>query len=65
MTALLSGRSHEHSRERRLARTPPPSSRVRWSKVKTAQARMAVGYYERLDVKEALLDAVIKELSRR
>jgi len=40
------------------------SSNVRWGKVKTAQARMAVDYYDRKDVKEALLDAVLEELSR-
>jgi hypothetical protein len=40
------------------------SSRVRWSKVMTAQARIAVGYYERHDVKELVLDAVLKELTR-
>ena len=40
------------------------SSTVRWGKVKTAQARMAVDYYDRGDVKEALLDAVLEELSR-
>jgi len=31
----------------------------------TAQARIAVGYYERPDVKEMVLDAVLKELKRR
>ena len=40
------------------------SSDVRWGKVKTAQARMAVDYYDRQDVKEDLLDAVLKELER-
>jgi hypothetical protein len=41
------------------------SSHVRWSRVMTAQARIAVGYYERPDVKEMVLDAVLKELKRR
>jgi hypothetical protein len=40
------------------------SSKIRWSKVMTAQARIAVGYYERDDVKELILDAVLKELRR-
>ena len=30
----------------------------------TAQARIAVGYYDREDVKELLLDAVMQELDR-
>ncbi len=37
---------------------------IRWSKVMTAQARIAVGYYDREDVKELLLDAVMQELDR-
>ena len=37
---------------------------IRWSKVMTAQARIAVGYYDREDVKELLLDAVMQELAR-
>jgi hypothetical protein len=54
---------------RRSASTPPravPSitGAVRWSKVLTAQARIAVGYYNRPDVKDLVLDAVLKELKR-
>jgi hypothetical protein len=30
----------------------------------TAQARIAVGYYDREDVKALILDAVLKELRR-
>ena len=41
------------------------SDYVRWAKVMTARARMAVGYYDRDDVREKVLDAVLKELSRR
>ena len=37
---------------------------IRWSKVMTAQARMATGYYDRKDVKEMVLEAVLKELAR-
>jgi hypothetical protein len=40
------------------------SSQVRWSRVMTAQARIAMGYYDRPDVKEMVLDAVLKELKR-
>jgi hypothetical protein len=35
---------------------------IRWNKVMTAQARIAVGYYERADVLESLADAVLSEL---
>jgi hypothetical protein len=31
----------------------------------TARARMAVGYYDRDEVREKVLDAVLKELARR
>ena len=40
------------------------ASRVRWSRVMTAQARIAVGYYDREEVKEKVLDALLKELAR-
>ena len=40
------------------------SGHIRWSKVMTAQARIAVGYYDRVDVKERVLEAVLHELSR-
>ena len=38
--------------------------RVRWARVMSAQARMAVGYYDREDVNEFLVDAVMEELKR-
>jgi hypothetical protein len=38
---------------------------VRWSKVLTAQARIAMGYYDRSDVKQLVIDALLKELRRR
>jgi hypothetical protein len=41
------------------------SEYIRWSKVMTARARMAVGYYDRDEVREKVLDAVLKELARR
>ena len=40
------------------------SKHIRWSKVMAAQARIATGYYDRKDVKEMVLEAVLKELSR-
>lgn len=39
------------------------SPSIRWSKVMTAQARIAVGYYEREDVKQLMLEALMKELA--
>ena len=35
---------------------------VRWSRVKTARARIAAEYYERGDVKDRLLSALLQEL---
>jgi hypothetical protein len=37
---------------------------IRWSRVLAAQARIATDYYERDDVKEILVDAVLAELAR-
>jgi hypothetical protein len=37
---------------------------VRWSRVLSAQARIATDFYDREDVKEMLVDAVLEELSR-
>jgi hypothetical protein len=55
-----------HSTAASLARWTPlrNSDHIRWTKVMSAQARMAVGYYERDEVKELLLDAVLHELAR-
>ena len=39
-------------------------SQVRWSKVMTAQARIAEGYYDRADVRDLLLGEVMKELAK-
>ena len=50
----------------RVIRTSPSSSgapeRVRWSKVVTAQTRIADGYYDRDEVREQLLSQVLNEL---
>jgi hypothetical protein len=40
------------------------ANHVRWTKVMTARARMAVGYYDREDVKKLVLEAVLRELDR-
>ena len=40
------------------------SPRIRWSKVMTAQARVAEGYYDRPEVRELLLSEVLNELIR-
>jgi hypothetical protein len=37
---------------------------VRWSKVQTAQARIASGYYERDEVECAVVSALVRELKR-
>lgn len=39
--------------------------RVRWSRVATAQARIAAGYYDRLDVQDLVAGALFDELNRR
>jgi len=36
---------------------------VRWSRVKAARARIVAGFYDRDDVRERLLEAVLDELS--
>jgi hypothetical protein len=43
---------------------PSPSGPIRWSKVVSAQARIAEGYYDREDVRELLLGEVLNELLR-
>jgi hypothetical protein len=37
---------------------------VRWSKVQTAQARIASGYYERDEVEGIVVSALVRELKR-
>jgi hypothetical protein len=41
------------------------ADQVRWSRVLTAQARIAVGYYERDDVKQRVVDALLREFKKR
>jgi hypothetical protein len=38
---------------------------VRWSRVRAARARIAAGFYDRADVREKLLDAILDELTDR
>ena len=38
--------------------------RIRWSRVMSAQTRIATGYYDREDVREFLVDTVLEELAR-
>lgn len=38
---------------------------IRWSRVATAQARIAADYYERRDVRDRLIEALLDELGRR
>jgi hypothetical protein len=37
---------------------------VRWLRVRTAQARIDAGYYEREDVQDLVVNALLNELSR-
>jgi hypothetical protein len=40
------------------------SDRIRWSKVMAAQARMTSGYYDRDEVQQFLVEALLRELRR-
>ena len=42
----------------------PEDPRVRWSRVMTARARIASGFYDRREVRASLADAVLRELQR-
>jgi hypothetical protein len=44
------------------ARRPRGEAGVRWSQVKAARARIAAGFYDRAEVREELLDAILEEL---
>src|SRR5262249_39167412 len=68
------GRMTTTRRAARLSKRPRPKARiwkilrddgpVRWSKVQTAQARIASGYYERDEVECAVVSALVRELKR-
>ncbi len=61
-------------RSSRRARKEPPRilrlnaspcvAGVRWARVGTVRVRIAAGYYDRLDVRERLVDAVLEELDK-
>ena len=52
---------------RRAAPAPAPvdGPRVRWARVTTARTRIGTGYYERPDVQDLVVTAVLNELRRR
>ena len=41
------------------------ADRVRWTRIQTAQARIASGFYDREEVQVAVAAAVLRELRRR
>lgn len=43
---------------------PRDIDRIRWSKITTAQTRMSSGYYDRDDVQESLVAALLQEFKR-
>ena len=47
------------------AERPRGEAGVRWSRVTAARARIAAGFYDRADVREKLLDAILEELTDR
>ena len=66
MTATQRARRSDRRAGGELTRWVKPGDpgRVRWNRVLTAQARMASGYYERPDVRECLVDAIMAEPAR-
>jgi len=56
-----SKRSRPRARIWKILRDEGP---VRWSKVQTAQARIASGYYERDEVEGIVVSALVRELKR-
>lgn len=56
--------SEASPRDRREAADRARFESVRWSRVKTARARIAADYYERGEVKDRVLDALMDELLR-
>ena len=59
------GRAAVATRTRRDLAAVPGLDAIRWSRVMTAQARIAVGYYERADVQDLVVSAVLSELKGR
>jgi hypothetical protein len=59
-------RTSKRSAERG-ARAPRSAAEVsvRWSRILSAQARIAAGYYELEEVRESVVDALLDEMDRR
>ena len=61
-------RTTRKPRRPRLSVVPSPDDKradtVRWSKVIAARARIAAGHYDRKDVKDRLIESVLRELDR-
>ena len=67
MTTTRKPQSRSSKRSRPRARTWKillDGGAVRWSKVQTAQARIASGYYERDEVECAVVTALVRELKK-
>jgi hypothetical protein len=43
----------------------PAAAGIRWSRVATAQARIAADFYQRRDVRDRLIEALLEELDSR
>ena len=43
----------------------PAAAGIRWSRVATAQARIAADFYQRRDVRDRLIEALLEELDVR
>jgi hypothetical protein len=64
-TTRKQSRSSKRSRPRaKLWKVVRDDGPVRWSKVQTAQARIASGYYERDEVECVVVSALVRELKR-
>ena len=60
-------RSHAPLTSRHVGLAPAPGDgpRVRWTRVTTARTRIGAGFYERPDVQDLVVTAVLNELRRR
>jgi hypothetical protein len=64
-TTRRQSRTSKRSRPRaRIWKVLRDEPQVRWSKVQTAQARIASGYYERDEVEGVVVSALVRELKR-
>ena len=65
MTRTTQRRTRKRSTGRPAPRlVSPDADRIRPGRVLTAQARIASGYYERPEVQDYLLEALLQELRR-